>query len=223
MNKLPLLFNFIVTIEYLSLVAAIFLLHNKHIGKWRLFIPMLIIIVFAETLGWYFRYFLRQSNAWIFNLNMIITICFVLWMLSNAPMPTAVQKIIRILAGIFVVEAIINLLLGEGFWRYNEHTETIGNIIQVIACCTLLYYFIKIEAYNNFLTSEYFWLANGILFSAMGGAILYRFPIALANVQKHTGINIFGILNNMLNALLYGSLIIAFICRQKNTKSLAAS
>ena len=220
MDKLQPLFNLIVSIEYITLLVAIFLLHNKRTGRWQLFIPMLFVIVVAETLGWYFRYFLHRSNAWIFNINMIITISFMLWMLATAAIPYSIRKVIHLFLVIFIVFAVTNLFLFEGITHYDQYTEVLGDVIQVIVCCIILYQLIKSDAYNNLLSYEYFWLANGILFSAMGGAFLYIFPVAFSNFQKHTGINIFGILNNVLNSLLYGSMIIAFICRNQKTKSL---
>lgn len=227
-NSLVLLFTLILTIEYLTFFAAIFFLHKKRNGIWRLFIPMLFIIICAETLGWYWNNFLikyyhfQKPNAWIFNFNMIITDIFILWLLSTTETLGKARRIIYGLMMVFFLVAIINLLFIQGLWKYNQYTETAGDIIQVITCCYVFYSFIKEEAFRNLLTYEYFWLANGILFSAMGSAFLYNFPNALANFQKHTGISIFTIINDMLNILLYGSLIIAFICRNRNTKLLQA-
>jgi hypothetical protein len=114
--------------------------------------------------------------------------------------------------------ALINLFFFQGFWHYNQYTETIGDIIQVIICCYLFYSLLNEKAYRNLFSYEYFWLANGVLFSSLGSTILYHFPEAMSAYQKQTGINVFAILNNVLNVLLYGSLIIAFICRNRNTR-----
>ncbi|MBS1610102.1 MAG: hypothetical protein JSS98_18435 [Bacteroidetes bacterium] len=218
MEHLKALFNVVVTAEYITFIAAIFLLYKKQTGIWRFFIPLLFLIVCVETYGWYARYFLNKSNALVFNLNMVVTVSFMLWVLSTAAISQKIRRFIFGLGGIFLSIAAFNLLFLQGFFQYNYYSESIGDIIEVIVCCILLYYLITQEPYINILGYEYFWLANGILFSAMGSAVLYTFPTLLANFQKHSGINIFVILNNILNILLYGSLIIAFICRNRNTK-----
>ena len=219
-SKFHLLFNLIVTAECITFFAAILLLHKKEIGRWRLFIPMLFIIVSVETLGWYFRYYLSRPNPWIFNLNMIVTDVFILWMLSTGIKSAGIRKITISLVSLFVLFAVGNLLFIQGIQQYNQYTESVGDVIEVIICCVVLFHFAREDVYHNLLSNEYFWLTNGVLFSAIGGAFLYTFPTILANFQKHTGIGIFGILNNILNILLYGSMITAFICRNRNMKSL---
>jgi hypothetical protein len=212
------LFNFIVTIEYSTLIVAIILLHKKRIGLWQLFIPLLFLIVCSETLGWYWHTVLKKPNAFIFNFNMIITDSFMIWILSTSEVLRKYKKRLNAIVMAFVIIAMLNLLFYQGYYIYNQYTETIGDLLQIIICCYLFYRLISEDNYRNILAYEYFWLANGILFSSVGSSFLYIFPVILGDYQKHTGINIFGVVNNILNFLLYGSILISFICRNKNTK-----
>lgn len=212
------LFNFVVTAEFITFIAAIFLLRKKRTGIWRLFIALFVVTILTETIGWYWNHFLHKPNGWIFNINLVITIVFLLWMLSTAEPVRKTARVIYAVIIFFVAAALVNLLFFQGFVYYNQYTETIGDILQVIVCCYFFYALITEETYRNLLAYEYFWLANGILFSSMISTFLYIFPVVLRDFQKHTGINAFGIVNNVLNILLYGSIIIAFICRNRNTK-----
>lgn len=219
LKSLSSLFNITVIAEYITFIAAIFLLRKKRTGLWRLFIVFLFVIVCTETSGWYEHIILKNyKNGWIFNINLLLTNTFLLWILSTAePLQKARKKIFAVII-LFMVAALINLLFFQGFWDYNQYSETAGDIILVIICCYLFYLLIAEEGYRNLFSYEYFWLANGILFSSLGSAILYIYPTLMGAYQKLTHVNVFAIINYVLNVLLYGSFIIAFICRNKNTK-----
>lgn len=225
-NNLSALLTIIDIAEYLTLFAAIFLLNKKRVGIWRLFILLLLIIVWSETFGWFWNFVLikkhnfHKPNAWIFNVNMIFTDTFLLSILTTAKHLNKTKKIICISIAAFLLSALINLFFFEGFWEYNKFTETAGDIMQVIVCCYVFYCFIIEETYRDLLANEYFWLATGILFSSMGSAFLYNFPTVLGKFQQYTKISLFTTINTVLNILLYVSMIIAFICRNRNTKSL---
>ena len=215
---LTLLFNTVVAAECITFIAAILLLHKKRIGVWRLFIALFALIVLAETAGCFMYDILGKHNHWVYNINMILTDIFIFWILSTANSLQKERKAIYIVIILFFSTAVINLFFFEGLYHYNQYTETAGDIIQIIISCFLFYRLITEVAYRNLFSYEYFWLANGILFSSLGSTILYHFPEAMSSYQKLTHINVFAILNNILNVLLYSSLIIAFICRYRNTR-----
>jgi hypothetical protein len=211
------LFNTTVTAEYFTFLAAIILLHKKKAGIWQLFIPMLFVIIFAETMGWFLHKHLHKPNAWVFNINMLLTDVFFLWIISKAEPLLKSKRIIYAAIILFSTPWIIGFTFFNGALVYLQYIEALGDILLVIACCYFFYAAITEEIYRNLLVYEYFWIVNGILFSALGSAILYLFPEVMGSYQKHTLSNIFSILNTILNLLLYSSLIIAFICRNRNT------
>src|SRR5580704_15371721 len=108
------LFNFVTTLEYITLLAAVIFLHAKKVGKWRLFIVLLFLIVCAEDLGWYWHHILGKENAWIFNINMIITMLFLLWIMSTNPAIQKSKKLIYLFIGIFFVWAFMNIYFFQG-------------------------------------------------------------------------------------------------------------
>jgi len=122
--------------------------------------------------------------------------------------------------GIFLVLGLANLFWGQGFWIYNYYSESAGDLILAFICCAFFLRSLRADTYHNFFSNEYFWLANGLLFSSMGSSLLYLFLEELGAYYQETRIDVYGPVNSLLNVIFYVSLIIAFICRWKTTRSL---
>jgi len=216
-------FNITVIAEWCTFIAAIFLL-NKRTGIWQLFIPFFFLILVTETLGWYFHNVVkRYENALPFNILLVISDFFFLWLFSKADVLKKEKRLIVYSLVFFVVFSVINLFLFEGFWRYNSFSDTLGSILMITVCCYLLFVLVKKEEYLDLLRYDYFWLAIGLLFYSLGSIILYHFTYLLMDFAKETKIDIGTYINYSINLILYASLIIAFICRRKITNLLRAS
>lgn len=106
----------------------------------------------------------------------------------------------------------------QGFRIYNSYSEGLGDLLIAIISCVFLFTLLKEETYRNLFAYEYFWFANGLLFSSLGNALLYFFLNDLSEYEKKTGVAIYDYINYVINIILYSSLIIAFICRRKTTR-----
>jgi uncharacterized membrane protein YfcA len=212
------LFNITFIAESCALIAA-FVLLNKKTTIWRLFKALLFITLFVEAVGWYLAYIIRISNNnWIFNILLLISSSFTIWMLTNAD---TLKKERNILMGgvvFFIAFGLCNLFFFQGLWKYNGFTEIIGDLIISIYSCYFFYKALAENIYRDLFQYEYFWIAIGLMVSSIGSAILYIFLDSLTAFYRHTHINIYGYINYILNIILYGSLIIAFICRNRNTR-----
>ena len=209
-------FNITVIAEWCTFIAA-FILLNKRTDKWRLFIPLLFLILCVETIGWYQSNITKiQGNSTPFNFLMIISISFFLWLMAQAKPMVSLKKYFYGVIFSFIVFALVNLLLFQKLAIYNSISEVAGDILLAFFSGYLIYGLIKDETNERSLfAQEYFWLAAGILFSAMGSAVLYTFLDELLAYYKETKINVYGYINYTVNLLLYVCLIIAFICRRK--------
>jgi hypothetical protein len=213
-------FNITVIAEWCAFSAAMVLL-DKKTGKWRLFILWLFLGLATETIGWYLHNFRNKDpNALPFNILMILRSLFFMWLFSESK---KFYDLIKVFISVFSVFALINLFFFQGYWQYNSYSESLGDIMVVILCCYFIFSLVTQTEYVNLLRYEYFWIAIGLLFYSMGSAFLYNFYKLLAVYRKHTGINVGLYLNYALNVLLSFSLIIAFICRRKATRSLPES
>lgn len=210
-------FNITVTLEWITFFAAIILL-NKSTGRWRLFIPWLFLVLIVETIGWYQSNVLKASfNAVPFNFLTIISISFFLWIMSKAGPLVKIRKYLY--GGIvsFIVFAFVNLFVFQKLIVYNSITEVAGDVLLAFVSIYLIFELIKDESTDrSILRQEYFWLAIGVLFSAMGSGVLYTYLDELQAYYDETKINVYGYINYTVNALLYGCLLIAFYLRRQN-------
>ena len=213
--------NITVISEWVALIAALFFLNKTTI--WRWFIIILIVTILTEFTAWYTTSILKKSNNfWIYNIYDLINGVFCIWIFTKAePLLKSRMKLYICLA-LFLGFCFFNLLFFQGINVYNDRNEVFGDILLAIISCYFFYNLLKEENYRNLLKYEYFWYANGILFSSLGSVVLYLFIDYLWAFYKHTHVNIYGYINYGLNVLLYSCFIIAFICRNRNTKLLQA-
>jgi len=212
-------FNITVIAEWGTFVLALLFLDRKT-GIWRFFILLLFANLCAETTGWFMRTKLHYtSNALPFNVLTLLATPFFIWFFSKTNSLQKLRPILIFVTCLFVSFGVVNLLSFQGFWYYNSFTETLGDLILSVICCYFIYSILSQQEYTNLLASEYFWLATGILFSSLGSALLYQFSYALREFYLHSKIDVGTYINYGLNLILYSSLIVAFVCRWKSTRS----
>lgn len=211
-------FNFTVITAWCTFIAALVLL-DRRTTRWRLFIPLMVLTLSAESIGWYMYWHMKiDYNALPFNCLMLTSISFFAWFLSGASLLQPVKKVILICIGLFLISGLINLFFFQGLHIYNAHTESLGDIMLSIICCYFLFKMISDTDDMNLARYDYFWLTVGILFYTLGSALLYQFSTVLENYYKRTQINAGNYINYALNLVLYSCLIIAFIWRRKTTR-----
>lgn len=218
LTDLKSLFNITVIAECCSFLTALILL-SKRTGIWRLFILLLFLTIVAETTGWYL-WNIRgvQNNSWIFNILLLIRVSVFITLLGSAEPLRKARKAVSFAGSFYNAFGVCNLLFFEGPWTYNGITEVVGDIILAVMSCYFFYKVLTEEAFTNLFTYEYYWFANGLLFHSLGSVVLYLFLQPLWQYYKETGVNVYGFINYGINVLLYGSLIVAFICRHRNTR-----
>lgn len=212
-------FNITVIAEWSAFIAALLLL-DKKTTTWRFFILLLLVTIGVETIGWYMNYILkRHTNALPFNILMIGSNIFFIWLFAQTREMQKVKRVLRILMILFIAFGLINLLFFQKSWIYNSYTETLGDIILAITAFYFLFAALKQDEYINLLKYEYYWLANGVLFFSLGNVVLYLFQDSLYAYFRQIKVPVYDIINDVLNFVFYSCLIIAFICRRRTTRS----
>ena len=211
-------FNVTVIAEWCSFIASVLIL-NKRTTFWRLFIILLFLVICTETTGWYmYNIWGIKENALPFNILMLLSNAFFIWVLSTARALQKVKKQLMICGLFFLLFGLINLLFFQGPKMYNSFSESLGDIMIALICCYFIFTLLKANEHIDLLRFDYFWLATGLLFYCLGSALLYPFSYLLNNYYEDTKINVGEYINYALNLILYSSLIIAFICRRKTTQ-----
>ncbi len=219
MEKLWTYFGITNIVELCALAAAIMFL-NRKTTVWRGFILMLFITVCVEVCGWYLSGFLGMDyNTLPFNIRMLINIAFLILFFTTAEVLSNYRKWMIAGTVVFLVGGIVNLLKFQGMWNYNFYSEAFGDLMLAFICCTFFLKSLQSDAYHDFFSDPYFWLTNGLLLVSMANALLYIFIDNIATFQRETGTYIYDPINNVINVIYYTSLIIAFICRWKTTRS----
>lgn len=223
-SQLAALFDPSYIAECCALIAAIFLL-RKGARKWQLFISFLLFTVIIETLGWYFNDVMETGAKylWIYNLYFLVSAPFYLVIFSNDALLKPYKRRFNLTIWIFLGLALVNMFLGQGPTTVNYYTHVLEDILLAMVCCYLLYKNLKAEKPVDLFHYDYFWLANGLLFYSLGNITMYLFYKFLKGYYEQTHIPVGLYIINVLNVLLYGSLIAAFICRRKNMRSLSES
>jgi len=216
------LFKPTVIAEYVTFIAALFLLPRR-VGVWRLFVLFMLVTIVTETVGfsiaWSGRSGHNRNNHWLFNLYLLIENVFCIWIFLWAEPMKKARRLLWGLLLFYVCFGVGNLLFFQGVWTYNSYTDVLGDVELAIVCCYFFYACLREEELRDLFRYEYFWLANGLLFSALGSVVLYIFIDALYAFARHSHIDVYRYINSGLNFILYGSMIIAFICRNRNTRS----
>jgi hypothetical protein len=209
-------FNVTVFAEWCTLFVAVCIL-DRRTGPWQFFTIWLMFSIGVETIGWYLHNFKGYTpNALPFNLLLVVRGGF--FMAIFLDFQRSFSKWVYPLLAIFILFALVNLGYLQGFWNYNHYSESVADIFVAILCCLLLFSLVTSNEYIIISKNEYFWMSIGFLFYSLGSAFLYNFYNLLGDYRKETGINVGLYLNYALNILLSVSLIIAFICRRKNTR-----
>ncbi|MFT4154608.1 hypothetical protein [Parafilimonas sp.] len=213
--------NITIIAEWASFIAAVVLL-DKPTGQWRSFKILAFITILLDATGWYISYIRKAyNNALPYNILLLINVLFFVWIFSLAA--PAMKKLCYWLTGIFSLAWLMNFIFLQGMHVYNSYTELTGNIIFSFLSCYFFYALLSQENYVNLLASEYAWLAIGLLLSALGSMLIYLFLDYLQHYHDVTGINLYGYINYTVNVILRSSLIIAFICRRRNTRQTSLS
>ena len=217
------LFNITVIAEWVALLVGVKTLVNSR-NQWRWFILFLVVTIFTETLGWYLRTIKQTPHFKLpFNILLMIRVCFFLWIFSLSELLSRFRKSIIAVILVFLAFGLINLVFIQGFWIYNFYTEVIGDILLVILCGLFYYELLMERSFRKLLAYPYFWLSVGLLLSALGSIVLYIFMESILAYYQETRINIGGQINTILSVILYGALIIAFICQRRQNLSLESS
>ena len=211
-------FNITGIAEWCCFIASLLFL-DKKTTYWRFFQLFLVLTISVETIGWYMNQIIKvKTNVLPFNILMLIRITFFIWLLTKAPEMKSLTKL-KFLIPLFGILGLMNLFFIQKLWVYNWYTQLLGDIIVVIMAVYFLFSVLKAPEYKDLFNYEYFWLANGLIVSSMGSILLYYFGNSLYQYYKETKIPVYNYLNSVLNVVLYGSLIIAFISRRKTTRS----
>jgi hypothetical protein len=162
-----------------------------------------------------------KSNGILYNLFAVFTICFYLFVIREIIHEKKVKKVIFWALVIYPILTICNIFLLQKITSLLSISISLGCLLIVAFC---IYYFFELFQQAkavNLTTQPSFWICSGLLFY-YSCTFPFNF-INLLNKPSPAIVNNLVKLSNILDAFLYLSFTIAFLCRIKIRRSTSSS
>lgn len=203
--------------EFVAFLTALFQFSKIKQTNYRYFIPYLFFIVLYEIGSVYNWFSINHTNLWISNITMTFTFIFYSVFLLNALKRTLFKKRIKFLIFLSVFFSLINNVFVQGFWKLNTITILFQYSLLILITC---YYFYELMNYTERLIVielPAFWLNTGLLFFCLAQFLFFSAFGYMAYKGSHEFNNLFYVISNIANAILYSCLTVSFLCFNKTT------
>ncbi|TCC93430.1 hypothetical protein EZ428_01265 [Pedobacter frigiditerrae] len=210
-------------IEWMCLITSILFLRNVYPKFWRVFIPFLTLTIGVESYGYYTAIMLPKglSNAWLYNLFLIVYVIFYTWIFSRIiPIP-GIKKIVAaflaIIGGLYFWEFNYNKGLNELFFYRTNNFFSVG---VVIFCISYYFSLFRQLEYINILEQPEFWFVSGCLIFYATSTCVNSFFSELIKIKIIGNFRLRYFLMCFLSLIMYSCWIKSFLCFRKIQNSL---
>jgi hypothetical protein len=181
-------------------------------GKFRWFLPFLLLMVIVELTGRYLRRELGlDTNAYIYNFSVPIEYIFYSWLFMKTYQSKLLQKIAQFFIYAFILFCLLIFIL-KGIHQFKSIILLIGNISAILFCCLYFYELLVVEERINLVKEPMFWISTGIFLFNLGEFLYSAFFKLLRQQGWDNGTKLFKAINNNLILVLYLCIIIGLLC-----------
>ncbi len=198
--------------ELISLIVSLLTAKKLWGTHFFWFIPFLALTNMVE-LGARFGWFtIGTSNVWVYNIFENIEFIFYAWFFSTQAAIAKKKKIFYLTAAYLCV-ACINIIFIQGFFNFHSYSYLLGSLFMIYLVIDFFYNLIHQQGeYIHLLKYPPFWISVGILFFYVGMFSFYvYFEFIILHLSKDYS-NLFLVLMDIFNIVLYGCFSIAFLC-----------
>lgn len=211
-------FNISVCAELAALAAALYLLQLKAAGYWRLFTVFLIVTIFVEFAGYYYRYELKTANYPVYNFLMLLQAGFFGWLFYRFHSVRVLQLLVLVFLAVFLL-----FFFAEGiyhsFGSYHKYSRQFLSFCVVLYSCTYYFTLVKNDAVKTPLRHPSFWIVTGLFFYYFGSIAMFAFFDKVSAIKLAGNISFYTLVIGSLSCILYGCWIIGFIWKHKQLQS----
>jgi hypothetical protein len=202
---LPVLISLFISIIYYKRLKPTWL----RLFTWFLLFSMLISIT-----GYFYSFYLKKGNHFIFNIYLLIQFLFYFGIFYKTFQTKKLKTYTLLISTCFLVYLLISFIFLNGFRAFNSLGFTIGSVLTILFC--LLYFGVLFNAdgFINYFKIPMFWIATGILFFFVGNFIYLSFLNYILENNLDSGGNIYEFIIITLNILLYSFFSIGFLSNQ---------
>lgn len=199
--------------ELFSLAVAIWNYRTLKGSNLFWFIPFLILTNIQEWGSRYGLLSINGNNVVGQNIFSTIELMFYSWLFSREINNIFLSAMIKIAGSILLLGILANFLFFQGITReFHSYTYLAGSILIILFAAAFFF--------NNFLGEEYvdiprtpmFWICIGVMLFYAGMFSIYAILLPAIQSGDYTYVQVYIILTNIFNIILYSCFIIAFIC-----------
>jgi hypothetical protein len=206
-----------VILQWCCFVSSLVLLRNAKPEFWRTFRFYLLAIVLVETTCNVLA-MLSRNNVWLYNLIIPVMYGFQIWVFSRLIRLPRLNIFYWFAYLSFAAFYVRDLAVQQTLFQIVGNAHSYGTILMIALSILYYYSLFQQEEYIDLYQEAAFWFVTGLfIFNTMslGMNIFFRQMVKL-NVAS--SIRFAEIIIDILNLILYGSWIRAFICLRAKQK-----
>jgi hypothetical protein len=203
--------------EMLALITSILCIKWLYKTPYVFYVPYLLMTVCAEYAGKYFgERALYGANNLVFNITTVIEFIFFYYLYFEAIKKQVFKNIIIVLAGLYFICSLINIIFVQGLYDFNTYTMLLGTAVIILFVFFYFYDAFDNQEPINLIKEPMFWISIGIFLFYLGD---FTFNLMYPYLQKnnlHREQHLFHLINNNLIIFEYLCFSVALIICSRN-------
>lgn len=211
---------------YASL-SAVLLSYVSSLRAFRLDTPQpfrhfsffLLFVLIGEVFGVLWPRYIYQftpfsrNNQWFYNFFHLLSCLFYLYFFYRVLTLPVIKKAIVLLAIVYTLFAVINLLFFQGVMQLNTYTELFICFIMVFLSISYYFQLLYSSQIVHLNCDTLFWISTGILIYNLG-SMMGIFLINVMNAISNEKARSIHYIIQLSAVLMYVNFTIAFLCRK---------
>jgi len=209
------------TYFYLILYLATFLACVWRYGRfnqlrYKLFLPLLAIIVLYEYGTIRRWWFIHNTNLWAANIEITMEFVFYSFFIISSYRDARERRVFSIAAWICFFFTLIDIFFIQGMMRLCSIAIVIQYMLLIIMVCRFFYGQMKVyDGEKSLLLQPDFWVNTGLLFFSLSEFLFFSAFNLAYKPTRYFGI-LSGVIGFVSNIIIYSCLIIAFLCQPRS-------
>jgi hypothetical protein len=176
----------------------------------------LLLTLFAECVTPFHLIRFYGNNLWFYNLFTTIEFLYYCFIFYNILHSEKLKIIVLLSAIVFLVFTVINIFWIQGFYRFHTISYRAGALMIVTFCYLYFRQLIQSSEQIILIKNPFFWISTGLLFFYLGFFFYFCAFDYIAYKKVKFSMELFSVISDVLNTLLYSCFVIALICPKKN-------
>lgn len=199
--------------EILSLIVVIFQYKKMSHTRYAAFLPYLLFINAYEICSYFHMFVINHTNAYIVNFIIAIEFSFFSIFITKL-LPDRLQKrLMGVIAGILIFTG-VDIAFIQGFWNMATFAIITQYIMLITLVCMYFYHLMQQQSdqHISLIHMPDFWVNTGLLFFCLLEFCFFCALSYMVSRKNYYYFELWVIISNMANFILYSCLAVSFIC-----------